>query len=90
MGENMDAVPDIQSLLDLCAEVIGVPAVAADAAFYDAGGDSASAARLVILMEERWGLDLDIFTVIATDSLDELHAGLVAAVRDRGAAGRPL
>lgn len=84
----MSDILDIQSLADLCAEVIGVRAIAPEVSFYDAGGDSASAARLAVLLEERWGVDVDIFTIIATDSLNDIHAVLVADRHGRGSAGQ--
>jgi aryl carrier-like protein len=74
----MSDLPDVQSLADLCAEVIGVRTLAPEHNFFDAGGDSVAAARLSVLVEERWGLDLDIFTIIAAPSVTELHDGLVA------------
>ena len=79
----MPELPDVGSLAELCAEVIGVRSVAPEDNFFDAGGDSVTAARLAVLAEERWGVELDIFTIIAADSVLEIHQGLVASpVRD--------
>lgn len=83
----MSGLPDVRSLADLCAEVIGVRTVAPEDNFFDVGGDSVSAARLSVLVEERWGLELDIFTIIAAGSLTELHEGL-GAHRPRDTSGR--
>jgi acyl carrier protein len=74
----MPDIPDVRSLAELCAEVIGVKTVAPEENFLDAGGDSVTAARLAVLVEERWGMELDIFTIIAADSLNEIHEGLAA------------
>lgn len=77
----MSDLPDVQSLADLCAQVIGVKTVAPDDNFVDVGGDSVSAARLAVLVDERWGVELDIFTIIAADSVLDIHDGLVARSR---------
>jgi len=69
----MPDMPDVRSLAELCAEVIGVRTVAPEENFLDAGGDSVSAARLAVLLGERWGVELDIFAIIAADSLNEIH-----------------
>lgn len=84
----MSNLPDVQSLAQLCAEVIGVPAVRPEESFFAAGGDSLSALRLAALLELRWGVDADVFMILATDSLIDVHAGLVAAHQapDGGAA----
>ncbi len=75
----MPEMPDVRSLAHLCAQVIGVRNVAPEDNFIDAGGDSVSAARLAVLVAERWGVELDIFAVIAADSVSEIHDGLAAA-----------
>jgi len=74
----MPDLPDVRSLAKLCAEVIGVNSVSPEENFSDVGGDSVTAARLAVLMEQRWGIELDIFTIIAADSLNEIHEGLMA------------
>ncbi|BCB88646.1 phosphopantetheine-binding protein [Phytohabitans suffuscus] len=73
--------PDLQSLVELCAQAIGVKTVAQDDSFVDAGGDSVAAARLAVLADERWGIELDIFTIIAADSVLDIYDGLVAPGR---------
>jgi acyl carrier protein len=83
----MPDLPDLRSLTELCAEVIGIRTLAPEDNFFDAGGDSVTAARLAVLVEERWGRELDIFTIIAADSLRDIHEGLVAA-DSRNASGR--
>jgi len=84
----MPDIPDVRSLVELCAEVIGVRTVAPGENFLDAGGDSVSAARLAILLEERWGIELDIFTIIAADSLNEIHE-LLGGRDVRNVSGQP-
>jgi hypothetical protein len=74
----MTGVPDVESLAALCAEVIGVHSVAPEDNFFDVGGDSVSAAHLAVLLDERWGRRLDIFTIIAADSIRVLHEALAA------------
>jgi acyl carrier protein len=72
----MPATLDVSSLAKLCAEVIGVRSVAPEDNFFDVGGDSVSAARLVVLLAQRWGVSTDIFSIIAADDLIELYGGL--------------
>jgi nonribosomal peptide synthetase DhbF len=77
----MPDTPDLQALVELCAQAIGVKTIGQDDSFVDAGGDSVAAARLAVLAEERWGIELDIFTIIAADSVVAIHDGLVAPGR---------
>ena len=72
----MPATLDLSALAELCIEVIGVRSVAPEDNFFDAGGDSVSAARLVVLLAQRWDVSTDIFSIIAADNLIELYDGL--------------
>jgi acyl carrier protein len=74
----MPDIPNIYSLAELCANVIGITSVAPEENFFDVGGDSLTAARFAVLVEERWGVELDIFTIMAADSLTEIHEALIA------------
>ncbi|MFF3504297.1 MULTISPECIES: acyl carrier protein [unclassified Streptomyces] len=78
----MPSLPDVDSLTRLCAEVIGVPSVAPESSFYEAGGDSIGAFRLAVLLRSRWGVDADTFMIMATESLLDVHAELVARLGD--------
>jgi hypothetical protein len=81
MNRNpMPSSLDVLSFAELCAEVIGVRSVAPEDNFFDAGGDSVSAARLVVMLEQRWQVNADIFSIIAADSLIEIHDALVPDV----------
>jgi aryl carrier-like protein len=84
----MPDIPDVRSLAELCAEVIGVRTVAVEENFLDAGGDSVTAARLAVLLQEHWGMELDIFTIIAADSLNEIHE-LLRGRAARNISGQP-
>lgn len=72
----MPATLDVPSLAMLCAEVIGIRSFAPEDNFFDAGGDSVSAARLVVLLAQRWNVSTDIFSIIAADNLSEFYDGL--------------
>ncbi|MBF6170939.1 non-ribosomal peptide synthetase [Nocardia blacklockiae] len=64
------------------AEVIGVPAVSADHAFFELGGNSLSATRLVTRIAARSGHSLGVRAVFEHPTAAELAALLDAADRD--------
>ncbi|MFI6344077.1 acyl carrier protein [Streptomyces sp. NPDC050560] len=64
----------------LVAEVIGTDDVTPDANFFDLGGDSLTAAHLSLLLEERFGGEVDVFTVYAAEDLAEIHEALLRSL----------
>jgi acyl-CoA synthetase (AMP-forming)/AMP-acid ligase II/acyl carrier protein len=64
------------------ARVLGQPAIAFDANFLAIGGDSLSAARLVLEVNEGWGVDLSASALLARPTVTTFAALLQAAVED--------
>ena len=64
------------------ARVLGQPAIAFDANFLAIGGDSLSAARLVLEVNEGWGVDLSASALLARPTVTSFAALLQAAVED--------
>jgi amino acid adenylation domain-containing protein len=72
-----------QAVLEAWAQALGSAPATYDADFFDAGGDSAAAARLATLLGDRVGLAVDVATVFAEPTV----AGLAGAVGALAAAG---
>jgi len=73
-------LPDVDDVVRLCAEVIGVASLSLESNFFDAGGDSITAARLAVLLEEEWNAPVDVFAIMAAEDLREIHGGLLDSV----------
>jgi acyl carrier protein len=73
--------PTLAEFTALCAEILGVPELSGDTNFSEAGGDSITAARLVVEVEERWGVRLDMSDVFTASTVNMLHAGIREAAR---------
>ena len=56
----------------LWRRVLGAPDVARDATFFEAGGDSLAAMRLVAEVRRELGVDLPLRAVLGAGSLDDL------------------
>jgi non-ribosomal peptide synthetase component F len=75
-----------QILAGIYAQVLGVERVAADASFFDLGGDSLSAMRAVAAINSALGVDLSVRALIETPSVLELgrrlngHTGSVHGI----------
>ncbi|MDR7275595.1 acyl carrier protein [Catenuloplanes atrovinosus] len=61
------------------ARTLGVPAVDGSASFFDLGGDSLSALRVITLLEQQLGHTLDIVDLLTAPTLDDYAADLPAA-----------
>jgi acyl carrier protein len=81
MTTSRTALPRLEDVLRLSADVVGVGALTADANFFEAGGDSVTAARLAVLLEERWDVPVDVFAIMAAEDLAEVHRDLLRTVR---------
>jgi len=75
-----DRIPELDDFVRLVGNVVGVRTATAESNFFDLGGDSLTAAHLSILVEERWGLSMDVFAVITADTLGEVYDDLVGSV----------
>ncbi|MER5431212.1 acyl carrier protein [Streptomyces sp. NPDC002588] len=70
-------VPDLDQVVELVTEIVGHREITADSNFFDAGGDSLTAAHLSLLLEERFGTGVDVFTIYASEDLREIHTALL-------------
>ena len=80
MTENS---PSLDQTLRLVSEVIGAAVPSAQANFFDVGGDSLTAAFLSLLLEERLGASVDVFTIYAAENIMEIHDAVVAVLAVR-------
>ncbi len=64
------------------ARVLGQPAIAFDANFLAMGGDSLSAARLVLEVNETWGVDLPASALLARSTVTAFAAVLQVAIEE--------
>lgn len=71
--------PIEQAVADIMAEFAGTDSFAADTNFFDAGGTSIGALRIVVAIERRWGVEVPLATFAATPT-----AAHVAALVDSG------
>ncbi|MFI1767330.1 acyl carrier protein [Streptomyces sp. NPDC020800] len=78
--------PRLSQTLALVAEVVGVPQVSPQDNFFDLGGDSLTAAFLSLLLDERLGAPVDVFTIYSADDLETIHQAVIDAVCQAGAA----
>ncbi|MFF5173342.1 amino acid adenylation domain-containing protein [Micromonospora sp. NPDC000089] len=68
-------------LANLCGRIVGRP-VPTDGDFFDSGGDSLTAARLVTAVRRRFGATLTVGQVFATPRFTDLAAALTPAGAD--------
>ena len=68
---------ELDVLVRLVAQVIGLPSASADDNFFDLGGDSLHAAQLALTLDEEWGQPVDVMVIITTDSLRDMHTEIV-------------
>ncbi|MFI0421729.1 acyl carrier protein [Spongiactinospora sp. 9N601] len=71
------AATELDQVVALVEEVVGVQGLTADSNLFDVGGDSLTAAHLSLLFEERFGTPMDVFTIYASENLAEIHQGLL-------------
>jgi acyl carrier protein len=88
LGTNSDVdqgpqAVDVDSLISLFAEVLGVPQVEPDSDFFESGGDSRLVLRLVSRVRTRFRLAVTISDVLDNPT----PAGLAALLR--GPSSRP-
>ncbi|WP_156669714.1 thioester reductase domain-containing protein, partial [Mycobacterium sp. E3339] len=85
------ATPVQETLADIYAQVLGVPRVGVEESFFDLGGDSLSAMRLVAAIHATLGIPLPVRAVFDAPSVRSLsqqldcHANDFVAARRRGA-----
>lgn len=60
-------------------EVLGVPSVASGANFFELGGSSLQAARVVAEIADRWGVSMPLESVFARPRLDDFTEAVLAA-----------
>ncbi|WP_236796416.1 phosphopantetheine-binding protein [Amycolatopsis sp. GM8] len=77
-----NTIPAIEDTMTVIAEVIGIATAASDANFFDLGGDSLTAAHLSLLLEEKFGGEVDVFTIYAAEDLTEIHEALVRSLTE--------
>lgn len=75
----MPDLPDEETFTKLCAAVIGIPGIEFTDHFFESGGDSLSAARLAVVVDETWQLRLDIFDIMTADSIRDIYLTLTGA-----------
>jgi acyl carrier protein len=68
--------PTLEEFTGLCADILGVPELSGETNFFEAGGDSISAAQLAVEADERWGVRIDMLEVFTVPTLNALHAGI--------------
>jgi acyl carrier protein len=73
------AVAELDQVITLVTEILGGGQLTAESNFFDAGGDSLTAAHLSLLLEERLGASVDVFTIYAAEDLREIHLSLLDA-----------
>jgi len=64
------------------ARILGQPAIAFDANFLAIGGDSLSAARLVLEVNDTWGVDLPASALLARPTVTSFAAVLQVAIEE--------
>lgn len=83
------ALPAVDDVVRLSADIIGVDSLSADTNFFEAGGDSITAARLAVLLEEQWNVPVDVFAIMAAEDLREIHSSVVRSAVTTGTPRQP-
>ncbi|MFJ6076507.1 phosphopantetheine-binding protein [Streptomyces sp. NPDC093065] len=78
--EMNTATASLEQVIDLVEEVVGTRGLSKDSNFFEAGGDSLTAAHLSLLLEERLEASVDVFTIYASENLSEIHDALLENV----------
>jgi acyl carrier protein len=82
----MSGLPEFGDITRLVGEMVGIPEPDIDANFLEIGGDSLVALQVAIVLEERWGAEVDVQEITFAGTLREIHELVVASVP--GAAAR--
>ena len=75
-GDRAPATPVEQILADIYAQVLGLNHVGVDESFFDLGGDSLSAMRVIAAINTALGTDLALSTLFDTPSIASLSQQL--------------
>ncbi|GAA1713210.1 hypothetical protein GCM10009745_71840 [Kribbella yunnanensis] len=76
------ATASLNEVVALVEEVIGTSGLTPESNFFEIGGDSLTVAHLSLLIEERFGTGVDVFTLYAAEDLREIHQALLESVED--------
>ena len=68
--------PTLAQFTALCAEILGLGGLSAEANFFDVGGDSIAAARLAVEADERWGVDVDMLEAFTAPTIGALWSAM--------------
>ncbi|MEV6350850.1 amino acid adenylation domain-containing protein, partial [Actinoplanes sp. NPDC051851] len=85
VGGREPVTPAEQILCALFAEILGLGRMSADASFFDHGGDSLLAMRLVTRLQAVLGLDIGVGTLFETPTA----AGLARLIDEQSGTARP-
>jgi acyl carrier protein len=75
----MNKVVELDHVVALVCEVVGIPDITPNSNFFEVGGDSLTAAHLSLLIEERLGVSVDVFTIYGSEDLREIHSALTGS-----------
>ncbi|MET7737687.1 acyl carrier protein [Streptomyces sp. NPDC005402] len=69
----MREVEDIRKdLLEIFGRVLQRPAIPPEVSFFDLGGSSLAAIQIAAMVEERYGIPMDVIEVFETKGLEDL------------------
>ena len=80
--QKSETVVTEEVLAALFAEVLGVDRVGVDDDFFDLGGDSLVASRLVSRFRSRFGLNISVDAIFETPTVGGITGRMLAANRD--------
>jgi acyl carrier protein len=75
--------PVEQAMVSLWEEILEIPNVSREDRFFTIGGHSLMAVRLVVAIEEKWGIELPVAAVFDSPTLSELALLVSEAVERR-------